>query len=34
MYEMAKNNPKGFIESLDKPVVIDEIQDYPNFLYL
>ena len=26
MYEMAKNNPKGFIESLNKPVVIDEIQ--------
>ena len=25
MYEMAKNNPKGFIESLSKPVVIDEI---------
>ena len=34
MYEMAKNNPKGFIESLSKPVVIDEIQRLPQLLYL
>lgn len=32
MYEMAKNNPKGFIESLSKPVVIDEIQRLPELL--
>jgi predicted AAA+ superfamily ATPase len=32
MYEMAKNNPKGFIESLSKPVVIDEIQRLPQLL--
>jgi len=29
MYEMAKNDPKGFIESLEKPVVIDEAQRLP-----
>lgn len=32
IYEMAKNNPKGFIESLDKPVIIDEIQRLPELL--
>ncbi len=32
IYEMAKNNPKGFIESLKKPVVIDEIQRLPQLL--
>jgi predicted AAA+ superfamily ATPase len=32
MYEMAKNNPKGFIESLSKPVIIDEIQRLPQLL--
>ncbi|MFA7070015.1 MAG: ATP-binding protein [Sulfurimonas sp.] len=32
IYEMAKNNPKGFIESLEKPVVIDEIQRLPQIL--
>lgn len=32
MYEMAKNDPKGFIESLDKPVVIDEVQRVPKLM--
>ena len=32
IYEMAKNNPKGFIESLEKPVIIDEIQRLPQLL--
>jgi len=32
IYEMAKNNPKDFIESLEKPVVIDEIQRVPQLL--
>lgn len=32
IYEMAKNNPKGFIESLNKPVIIDEIQRLPQIL--
>lgn len=32
IYEMAKNNPKGFIESLNKPVIIDEIQRLPQLL--
>ncbi|SFP83160.1 ATP-binding protein [Hydrogenimonas thermophila] len=32
IYEMAKNDPKGFIESIDKPVVIDEIQRLPDLL--
>ena len=32
VYEMAKNNPKGFIENLDKPVIIDEIQRLPQLM--
>jgi hypothetical protein len=32
MYEMAKNDPKGFIESLDKPVIIDEVQRAPQLM--
>ena len=32
MYEMAKNDPKGFIENLDKPVVIDEAQRLPSLM--
>ncbi len=32
IYEVAKNNPKGFIESLKKPVIIDEIQRLPELL--
>jgi predicted AAA+ superfamily ATPase len=32
IYEMAKNDPKGFIESLDKPVIIDEAQRLPQLM--
>jgi predicted AAA+ superfamily ATPase len=32
MYEMAKNDPKGFIENLPKPIVIDEIQRLPKLM--
>jgi len=32
MYEMAKNDPKGFIEKLDNPVVIDEAQRLPQLM--
>jgi len=32
MYEMAKNDPKGFIERLEKPVVIDEAQRLPQLM--
>ncbi|DAB34026.1 MAG TPA: ATPase [Sulfurospirillum sp. UBA12182] len=32
IYEMAKNDPKGFIESLEKPVIIDEAQRLPNLM--
>lgn len=32
MYEMAKNDPKGFIEKLEKPVVIDEVQRLPQLM--
>ncbi len=32
MYEMAKNDPKGFIERLEKPVVIDEAQRLPSLM--
>ncbi len=32
MYEMAKNDPKSFIENLDKPVVIDEVQRLPSLM--
>lgn len=32
MYEMAKNDPKGFIEKLEKPVVIDEAQRLPQLM--
>lgn len=32
MYEMAKNDPKGFIEKIDKPVVIDEAQRLPQLM--
>lgn len=32
MYEMAKNDPKGFIENLDKPIVIDEAQRLPQLM--
>lgn len=31
-YEMAKNDPLGFLQSLSKPVIIDEIQRLPNLL--
>lgn len=31
-YEMAKNDPKGFIENLEKPVIIDEAQRLPQLL--
>lgn len=29
IYEMAKNNPQAFIENIQKPVIIDEIQRFP-----
>lgn len=32
LFEMAKNDPKGFIEHLSKPVIIDEIQRLPELL--
>jgi len=32
IYEMAKNDPKGFIESLEKPVIIDEAQRLPQLM--
>ncbi|MEA2019865.1 MAG: DUF4143 domain-containing protein [Campylobacterota bacterium] len=32
MYEMAKNDPKGFIENLNKPVIIDEAQRLPQLM--
>jgi len=32
IYEMAKNDPKGFIESLQKPVIIDEAQRLPQLM--
>jgi len=32
MYQMAKNDPKGFIEHLEKPVVIDEVQRLPQLM--
>lgn len=32
MYEMAKNDPKGFIEKLEKPVIIDEAQRLPSLM--
>ena len=32
IFEMAKNNPKGFIESLKKPVIIDEAQRLPQLM--
>lgn len=32
VYEMVKNNPKGFIDSLRKPVIIDEAQRVPEFM--
>lgn len=32
MYEMAKNDPKGFIENLEKPVIIDEAQRLPQLM--
>jgi len=32
MYEMAKNDPKGFISNLDKPVIIDEAQRLPQLM--
>jgi uncharacterized protein len=32
IYEMAKNDPKGFIEKLDKPVIIDEAQRLPQLM--
>ena len=31
-YEMAKNDPIGFLGSLNKPVIIDEIQRLPSLL--
>jgi len=32
IYEMAKNDPKGFIENIDKPVIIDEAQRLPQLM--
>jgi predicted AAA+ superfamily ATPase len=32
IYEMAKNDPKGFIENLQKPVIIDEAQRLPKLM--
>ena len=32
IYEMAKNNPKEFVERLDKPVIIDEAQRLPELM--
>ena len=32
IYESARNDPKGFIEHCDKPIVIDEIQRVPILL--
>ena len=32
IYEMAKNDPKGFIENLEKPVIIDEAQRLPELM--
>ena len=32
IYESARNDPKGFIEHCDKPIIIDEIQRVPILL--
>jgi len=32
IYEMARNDPKGFIENLEKPVIIDEAQRLPQLM--
>jgi len=32
IYQMAKNDPKGFIEHLTKPVIIDEVQRLPQLM--
>lgn len=32
VYEMAKNDPKTFIEKLEKPVIIDEVQRVPELM--
>lgn len=32
MYQMAKNDPKGFIEHIEKPVIIDEVQRLPQLM--
>ncbi|HHH52269.1 MAG TPA: ATP-binding protein [Bacteroidetes bacterium] len=32
IYAMAKNDPKGFIEKLEKPVIIDEAQRLPQLM--
>ncbi len=32
IYEMAKNDPKGFISNLKKPVIIDEAQRLPQLM--
>ena len=32
IYEMAKNDPKGFIENIGKPVIIDEAQRLPQLM--
>jgi hypothetical protein len=32
IYEMAKNDSKGFIENLEKPVIIDEAQRLPQLM--
>ncbi len=32
MYQMAKNDPKGFVEHLEKPVIIDEVQRLPELM--
>ncbi len=32
IYEMAKNDPKGFIENMEKPVIIDEAQRLPQLM--
>jgi len=32
IYEMAKNDPKGFVENLSKPAIIDEAQRLPQLM--
>ena len=32
IYQMAKNDPKGFIEHLQRPVILDEVQRLPQLM--